>query len=166
MNNYKTEYAKGGIKSIFYETLPVKYCNSVNCISYNGKYFDFIEKNFNDNLRNGIYTIRSIEKQYSKDYCFSNDFYSENKKCFIAEKNEENKIKSKYKFKFENDMTERRTLIEFKNIETNETLYKISYQLYSTGAIGGPGFSYCKGQKNNPLYKFNALSFPYNNGEE
>jgi hypothetical protein len=168
MEKYKTDYANNEIKSIYYETLPAEYCNDNLCISYTGKYFDFIEKNFDDNLRNGIYTIKVINKNYQDKQCLPENtafFNTKDKKCFVAEKNDNNKVKSKYKYQFYNDIANKNTIIEFKDIENNEVLYKVSYQIYSTGAIGGPSFSYCKGRKNNPLYKYNALSFPYNNGE-
>lgn len=164
MEKYRKEYSKKSPTSIYYESLPAKYCNDDLCIRFDDKNFKYIEKNFDDSLRKGVYTISESNSSETNN-CLPRSPALEGVlpiKCYIAVKNNNNQIKSEYKFKIQNDNN--RTLIEFKNIKTDETLYQKSYQIYSTGAIGGPGFSYCKPFKiNNPDYNYNALSFPTNN---
>jgi hypothetical protein len=57
MDGYKSSFASEEIKSFYFEELSPKPCYSDLCVRYDNKKLDFIEKNFDDNERKGIYTI-------------------------------------------------------------------------------------------------------------
>lgn len=105
-----------------------------------------------------MYSIYSHEKGNTKCNFSSN---TGDKVCYESIKNENNKIKSKYGgIMYENNNA---VIIEFRNIKENKLLYKYSYTIYTTSAIGGAGFGTC-GPKynNNKDYKFHTLGFPSN----
>jgi hypothetical protein len=113
-----------------------------------------------------VYTLYTIH--YSNNFNNTNcmlrnpaSINSTKKSCYILEKNEDNKIKSKFKYVYDRTHSGQ-TIISFIDIEHNIELYQSSYQTYSTGAIGGPGISTCKPSKSVD-YDFNVLSFPSQN---
>ena len=130
-------------------------CNSNSCIFYDSEKFKFVERNFNNLEMNGVYKITQIE---NNNNCVGNSKKIINDKCYLLEKNELGEINSDYEFTMQSiggNMN-----IIFKNLKTKEELYNVSYQTYSTKALGGPGYSYCSKQyKNNPHYKFHVTDF-------
>ena len=82
--------------------------------------------------------------------------------CYTAIKNKNDEVKSRYKYNYDKT-TEGQTIITFYDLKNNIKLYEYSYQIYTTGALGGPGFGTCKAFDNNPNYKYDAVSFPIDN---
>jgi len=166
MEKYKEEFKNGEVKSLYYDAsnLPSEtstLCNNSSCVQYNNKKFDYIEKKINDSLRKGIYTIYNHERN-NKKCNFWTQSWSE--VCYESIKNKNDEIKSKYGVIFYEENST--TIIEFKNLKDNKTIYKYAHTIYTTGAVGGPGFGSC-GVKynNNENYKFHPLSFienPFN----
>jgi hypothetical protein len=160
MQEYENKIKNNIKTSVLFRKDPVKYCNDDACSSFDSKKFNFIEKEFNDKYRKGIYTI--IESDNLKDErCFRPHPLNVNnpdKKCFIAIKNVNDVINSEYTFTKSN--IDKRTEVKLTRNFDNENLYKVSYQVYSTSAIDGPGFSFCKKPYvNNPDYKFHMNGF-------
>ena len=161
MEEYKKLLKQRKIKSFYSIKIPVERCVDDFCVIYDSEKMEFQEKFFNDEERKGVYTI-SISNSSQKKECMKSSQYtinSGNKNCYIVKKNENNIVKSRYKYTY--DKTEKsQTIISFYDMERKENLYEYSYQIYSTGAIGGPGFGTCRIKDNNPSYKFNPVSFP------
>jgi len=163
IKEYQKLKADGKIKSYYYNNLKQEECNEDKCVRFNAKDYDFVEMNFNDKLRKGVYTIRQFDDLERRD-CIDNykSSFTTNKnlKCYVITKNENNIINSDYELTFipvDNGVTK----LEFKNIKINKSLFKISYQTYSTGAIGGPGGGICpQAYINHPEFKFNPYAFP------
>jgi hypothetical protein len=160
MNKYENKINNHIKTSVYFDMLENDYCNDDACSSFDSKKFNFIEKKFNDKIRNGIYTIKE-SSDLNDPNCFPIHPLNVNKvdkKCFIATKNENNKINSEYTFSMKN--INRSTKITFNETFNGLELYKVSYQIYSTGAIGGPGFAFCKTPyMNHPNYKFHMTDF-------
>lgn len=114
-----------------------------------------------DNERKGIYTIE-VTTNLSDSSCIRKNPMTSSiniKYCYKVNKNDNNKIKSRYKFLIDNSQ-EKTIVINFIDLKENKKLYEYSYQLYSTGAIGGLGIGTCPANKiNNPNYKFNPYTF-------
>ena len=160
MEKYKKLLKNHQIKSYLIEVNPIEPCDSISCVSFDYNKFDFIEKVFNDSKRIGIYKITTNENK-NRDDCLKPNGATKygNFPCYIISNNKSDVPESIYKYSLKN-IDNKQIIISFENIKDDLLLYKYSYQIYSTGAIGGPGFGICKAQKiNNPDYKFNAYDF-------
>lgn len=160
MKEYENKIKNNIKTSVLFRNDPINYCNDDACSYFDSKKFNFIEKEFNDKYRKGIYTI--IESDNLKDErCFKPHPLTANKldkRCFIATKNVNDVVNSEYTF-VTSDI-DKKTEVKLTKNSGNENLYKVSYQVYSTGAIGSPGFSFCKKPYvNNPDYKFHMNNF-------
>lgn len=168
MDKYKEEFKNGDIEGLFYKfdlksfsrSMP---CKRSNCIYFNPKKYKFAEFKFNDSLRNGIYTSYwSANKKDEKCKETPAYQYSGPAGCYYLIKNDNNTIKSKYGIYIRNQ--NEATITKFYKINDNSILYEESSTIYTTGAIGGPGYGSCGIKKeniNNINYKFNPISFPY-----
>lgn len=160
MEEYKKLINDKKIKSYYTKLIPTKDCLNSMCVIYDDKKFEYVEKYFDDKDRKGIYTITAIEDLSNPNCMTEHPFYKshKNKKCYILLKNKDNIVKSRYEYLVtQEDQT---TKIEFKDLINKTNLYTYSYQVYSTGAIGGPGGGNCPIKKiNNPNYKFNPYTF-------
>ena len=156
MEKYQNEREKGLIKSIYFYNKNPKKCEDDRCVYFDNNTFDFIERNFDDSLRKGVYKITiSFDKKDSE--CMKENPYNNNKEyCFKATKNKNNIIESSYvrSTYIENGVA----YIKFDNVKEGVLIYEKSYQIFRTGAIGGPGFGECKiiktGKQN-----FNEITF-------
>lgn len=154
---FKKKKSQGLIRSIYYENKNPSNCNDNLCVYFDDTKYDFIEKNFKDQYRNGVYTIKvDTKKQYTDSECISQNPATSNikdKKCFVIEKNENNIIKSDYKWSLDSEAG--LTTLKFEDLKNNILLSEFVYQVYSTGAIGGPGGGVCKPTRiNNKNYKY------------
>lgn len=162
MDEYKKLKSEGKVRSYFHNNVSPNECNNDKCMYFDKNKYDFIEIYFNDKYRNGVYTIKQYQELDRKDCVthYKNSMYKDNKYCFVATKNLNDDIKSIYEWKFY-PASDGVTKIEFINRFSKTSLFKFSYQTYSTGAIGGPGGGVCNQSSiNNPEYKFNPYSFP------
>lgn len=161
MEEYKKLRSTGEVKSYFSEKIKPEKCDDSLCVWFSPKDFDFIERNFSDDTRNGIYTI-TASKNLTDPNCIEENSILKSRKdryCYILTKNENDVAISRYKYIFDNS-NENYTVIKFLDTKTNKYLYTYSYQIYSTAAIGGPGTGTCTTQKvKHPEYKFNPYSF-------
>ena len=162
MEEYKQLKKEGKIKSFYYESPLQRPCNYLGCVSFDPKQYDFIEKKFNDKFRQGIYTIYAT-KDTTRTDCFkelfSHKLVDKNGYCYYAVKNEDGVIKSRY-HRYLKDLGTS-VLSGFYDAEKNISLFEHSYTVYSTGALGGPGFGTCGSSNNNyPDYRFNTLDYP------
>ncbi len=168
MDKYKEEFKNKEIEGLYYkfdlksfnENMP---CKRSNCIYFNHEKYNFAEFEFNDVLRKGIYTSYWTE---NKDDIRCKETpaykYSGPSGCYYLIKNENNEIKSKYGIYMKSKGEA--TITKFYNIKNKSILYETSSTIYTTGAIGGPGYGVCGIKKeniNNIDYKFNPTSFPY-----
>lgn len=160
MEEYKKLRESGEVQSYYTETNPIKPCFNVLCVNYNPEKFSFMEKRFSDEERKGVYTITKTKDLTDKTCINKSPVSLSIDYCFKVEKNNNNEIKSRYKFllDFSNKDV---TIIKFIDLKNNKNLYEYSYQTYLTGAIGGPGGGMCATKKiNNPDFKFNPIFFP------
>lgn len=119
--------------------------------------------NFDNQIRKGIYTITKNKNiDINSSECLPiNPATSNNKEnyCLIAEKNKDNVIKSQYKLSLNSD--NKTTILKFEDLKNKVTLSEFVYQVYSTGAIGGPGGGICTPKRlNNPEYNFDPYDLP------
>ena len=159
MEEYKALRKSNEVQSYYYMAVPPTPCYNNICVTYDKK-LSYIELFFNDKERKGIYTIKGYENEQGRN-CMDEDPITKNRKikCYEVIKNENEEVKSRYKYIY--DKTKKgQTIISFYDSRKNVKLYEYSYQIYSTSAIGGPGFSTCKTKDNNPNYRFNPVSFP------
>jgi len=160
MDQYKKSFVAGEIKNFYFEESPAEPCYTDLCVGFDFNKINFMEKNFNDNSKVGVYTIRAT-KELNNPNCMEKNpasINNKNKVCYILEKNEKNIIKSQYRLKIDHSNTGQ-IIISFYDIKNNIELYQESYQTYSTGAIGAYGLTSCK---INGIYNhdFNVLQFP------
>lgn len=163
MEEYKALFKAGDIKSFYFEETSPRPCYTDLCVRFQTEKLDFLEKNFYDNERKGVYTVKAITN-LKDTRCMEKDPSTLNnldQLCYIVEKNKNNEIKSRFKLKYDRS-NKGQTIISFIDLKNNTDLYKKSYQIYTTGAIGGPGGGTCKAS-NNSTYKFDILSFPTQN---
>lgn len=169
MDKYKEEFKNGKIEGLYYKFdlnsfTSLMPCKRSNCIYFNPNKYKFAEFEFNDSLRKGIYTSYwSPNKEDPKCNETPAYKYSGPAGCYYLLKNDNNEIKSKYGIYMKNESDA--TITKFYNIKNNFILYEESSTIYTTGAIGGPGYGVCTIKKeniNNNNYKFNPISFPYN----
>ena len=158
MQEYQKLKSEGKIKSIYINYSKPNVCNDISCVAFYKEKYDFMERNFNDQYRKGIYTIK-IKKE--SDECLKGNNISTkfNDICFVTEKNIQNIAVSEYEWYMDNSNENYRKII-FKNRLKNESLFEYSYQVYSTGAIGGPGFGKCPQLYRNNNLKFNPNEYP------
>jgi hypothetical protein len=156
IEEYKKLDSENKIKSIYYQIEPLEKCNYDSCVRFNTKKFDFVEMQFNDEYRKGVYRIYATKDLSRKD-CFEHNTGATSLKdiCFYSLKNEGGVIYSDYvkkNFKINGVYT-----ASFYNKSRNEILYEVVSQTYSSKAfIGTSSAGFCKAsKKNNPDYKFN-----------
>lgn len=158
IEEFKDLQKKGLVKSIFYNKTNKKKCEDDLCAKFDKKY-DFMEVYYNDDLRKGVYTI-TTSKDFSNKNCLKENDLSKNAKdkyCYIITKNPNDIIKSRYEVELDDRSST--TILKLKDLNKQIILSEFSYQVYSTGAIGGPGGGVCQPQfLNNPDYKYD----PYN----
>jgi len=160
IEEYNQLKKEGKIKSYFSDHDLKEHCRVIYCVRFNPKQYDFIEKSFNDESRKGVYTIYATT-DLSRDDCFDDPTYK-SPYCFYAVKNENDVVKSRYT-RYSRGASELRAPVVtgFDDLEKNVSLFKYSYTIYDTGALGGPGFGICNSKNNNrPDYKFDVLSYP------
>lgn len=159
IEEYKKLKLEGYVKSIYYKDIPITKCNWDHCIYFDNKKLNFIEKNFDDENRKGIYKIYATENSSGKDCFKHNELYKGIKDiCFYALKNDGDRVFSDYTFENnEENGVYKSSLYDNKN---NLFLFKVSSQMYSTHALIGTSSSgYCKYiNNNNPDYKFKISS--------
>ena len=160
MEEYQKLKLEGDVKSVYLYTINPEPCNDISCVYFYSDKYDFMERYFNDDYRKGVYTIKFVENGKA---CIKSNSASQSRfknVCLEVTKNENDLVKSKYQYVFDNTDANSR-VITFKDVENKEDLFKYSYQVYSTGAIGGPGFGKCpQSYINHPEYKFNPNAFP------
>ena len=165
MEEYKRLKMNGSVNSYYYRELPTEPCYDTLCVSYIPDKIIFFEKYFDDDERKGVYTITAISNLEDEN-CMKESVYTKMRSvryCYTAIKNKNDEVKSRYKYTYDKT-TKGQTIITFYDLKSNIKLYEYSYQIFTTGALGGPGFGRCKKSKNNnPNYKFDAVSFPINN---
>ena len=155
MEEYKKLLNSSQVKSYYFFTSNPVSCENNECIGFETENFTFVERNFNDPKRNGIYTIRK-SKEINNENCIKRS--KEKEYCFFVEKNKNQEIKSNYKISVITDNEQ--TVVKMDDIGRNVNLYTKSYQVYITKALGGPGFGTCEVSKNNNKnYNFNYLTF-------
>lgn len=167
MEKYKEEFKNNKIEGIYYkidlksfnDRMP---CKRSDCIYFNYKKYKFAEFDFNDSLRQGVYTSYWTDNKYDEKCKETPQVMPGQKGCYYLIKNKNNEIKSKYGVYMKDNGDA--TITKFYNINNNITLYETSSTVYTTGAIGGPGYGTCGIKKeniNNINYKFNPVNFPY-----
>jgi len=155
MQEYSKLKKEGEIKSLYFEYVGPQTCEEDKCFTLDQKSYSFFEMSFNKENKNDIYTL--IKNTNKNNDCESNVI---SKECIKKVKNENGIIKSKYKLTID-DRAKENIIIRFEDVQTNTLLYEKSYQIYSTGGVGGPGGTYCHpAYVENPDYKFDAGSFP------
>lgn len=101
-----------------------------------------------------------MKKHINNKNCLKENDLSKNAKdkyCYIITKNPNDIIKSRYEVELDDRSST--TILKLKDLNKQIILSEFSYQVYSTGAIGGPGGGVCQPQfLNNPDYKYD----PYN----
>lgn len=162
MEEYKELRRKGIIKSYYTESTNPEKCTTDICVQYDPNSFDFIEMYFNDKERKGVYTIK-LSNDITNENCIRKDLlrlHKDKDTCYVVTKNKNNEIQSRYQVLRDNSRQDQ-SVVSFIDLDKNIKLYEISYQIYLTGAIGGPGYGTCPPSKiNNPDYKFDTISFP------
>ena len=165
MEEYKRLKMNGSVVSYYDQALPTDSCYDTSCVAYKPDKIIFYEKYFNDDERKGVYTI-TASFNLEDENCMKDPLYTKKKYeeyCYTVIKNKNDEVKSRYKYTYDKT-TKGQTVITFFDLKNNIKLYEYSYQIYTTGALGGPGFGRCKKSKdNNPNYKFDAVSFPIDN---
>ena len=160
IEEYKKLKSEGKIRSYYHKDETLKFCDNDRCANFDVNKYDFIEMYFNNKDMKGVYTLKASKDLNNKN-CLKSVSSSERIKnfCYVLNKNSNDIIISDYEWSLTKNNNV--TILEFKNIKNNELLFKNSYQVYSTGAIGGPGGGICpKSYVNNPSYKFNTYAFP------
>ena len=165
MEEYKLLRKNGEVNGYYTVTLPPKPCYTNICVSIEDSN-EYIEKFFDDKERKGVYTIKAYKNKEGRN-CITEDPATINNKikyCYEVTKNNNEEVKSRYQYTYDK-RNKGQTIIVFSDIKNNIQLYEYSYQIYSTKAIGGPGFGTCKLNSNNNKnnYKFNPISFPTDN---
>ena len=155
MEEYKSLFRNKKIKGYYFNNLTPKYCDDSLCMFFDTKKFEYMEIYFNDSKRKGVYTIK--ESTNNENCIKQNSSMNDNldKKCFIATKNEEGSILSRYEYQTYNN--ENQTIIKFIDRKNNSILYEESHQIYSTKALGSYGFGICKKEQKTT---FSTNSFP------
>ena len=158
MKEYKLLRKNGEVESYYHMSIPTLPCYSNTCVTYYKK-LSYIELFFNDKERKGIYTVKGYENKEGRN-CMKEDPITKNRKikCYEATENKNEEIKSRYQYTHDFSVNGQ-VIISFYDLKNKVTLYEYSYQVYSTKAIGGPGFGRCKLNENNPNYRFNPITF-------
>lgn len=159
IDKYKKLLSNNEIKSVFYKNIPTEKCNWDSCVNFDHKKFNFIERYFNDEYRQGVYKVNIAKSSENRTDCLVHDpaAYNLEKICFYLTKNKNDTINSNYiKTK-----TKIKDVILINLYDEKEKLYlfQSSSQIYSTNAIGSYGAGYCKeSENNNRNYEFNVFS--------
>lgn len=160
IEEYKKLKSEGKIRSYYHKGETLNFCDNDRCANFDVNKYDFIEMYFNNEDMKGVYTL-TASKDFKNKNCLKSVSNSERIKgfCYMLNKNPNNRVISGYEWNL--TKINNITILEFKNIKKNEQLFKNSYQVYSTDAIGGPSGGICpKSHISNPNYKFNTYAFP------
>lgn len=157
MEHYLELRKTGQIKSYYVEQIPATDFIDDKYVLYKND-FDFVEKNFNDNYRNGIYTI--IKTDSITNDCLERNVNELSKSnCYLITKNINNEIKSDYKYTIDN--SEEKTIkISFTNLRTQEVLFTNSIKYLRRVLINKNDLVPCPIKRMNyPDYRFNPYNF-------
>lgn len=154
MKEYSQLKKEGKIDSIYFRYAGELGCEDDQCLNFNQDAYNFLEMNFDSKNRKGIYKI-TAQKDFNSPDCVKS---IRKGNCLIAKK--VNTIESEYELFF--DATAKENIkVSFRKIKENKILYEKSYQVYSTGGLGGPGGAFCSPSSiENKNYNFDAINFP------
>lgn len=121
---YREVRANGMMKSAFIDIIGKDVCEDEVCTRFHPARYDFIERQFNDNKRQGIYTLKAT-KDLKDPNCFGvPEDIDGTKYCYSLTKNQNNEIKSRYKFTMINQDTYR--VMKIDDLKNKEQVIKFS----------------------------------------
>lgn len=157
LENYKKIVAAGEVNSYYLKIIPTPSCENNKCISYEINKYDFIEMYFNDNSRQGVYTIKVSTDPLDKS-CIKKQ-YNSDKNCYSVTKNDYNEIKSR--FHVESNYSNHVFYKKFTDLKENIVLFESSYQVYHIPTpLDIPSGGVCKIKNNPKNYIFDIYSYP------
>jgi hypothetical protein len=129
------DFENGKEKSMFFDpsTLPSS-CTMSKCIAFNYEKLDFIERKFNDSMRNGIYTIVALKNGDSRCNFTANP---SDEVCYASIKNENNEIKSKYGFNYKVNLTTRVITFEIFDVKNKNMILENNTVIFRTSSENG-----------------------------
>ena len=121
---YREVRANGMMKSAFIDIIGKDVCEDEVCTRFHPARYDFIERQFNDDKRQGIYTLKAT-KDLKDPNCFGvPEDIDGTKYCYSLTKNQNNEIKSRYKFTMINQDTYR--VMKIDDLKNKEQVIKFS----------------------------------------
>lgn len=135
LQELNNDFETGKERSMFFDPSPLpSSCTMSKCIAFNYEKLDFIERKFNDEIRNGVYTVVALKNGDSR--C---NFKAEpsDDVCYSATKNESNEIKSKYGFNYKVDLKTRALTFEIFDVKNKNMLLENHTVIFRTSSENG-----------------------------